>query len=270
MRILSLLSIPLFGLISCNSIGTERHLEIEPLESFENIELAYDGAVSSRGLPGIPLLENDQLDGEVVQIECQVFEIDRDSAAQVIGPEQFYLRADRVDRDAAQRLFDELGAEGAHDLALNPILSLHRGGQGHITVTNQTAYVESFEIRTQGAATIGDPVIGVAHDGLLMEIEAKPGEFGSPLEFHFQLSMAQLQRPIQETTSRMPGLHIPMTIQTPIYATQRIGLDTTLGSSEALLVGPLPAFDGDRPLLILITAEPQPLQASPWGTKVQE
>lgn len=255
MRLHPLLCLPILFLGSCGSTGPQK-LEIEPLDSLESIELAYNGAVSLEGLPPHQWTTEDALGGETLRLQCKIYEVDPVNAAQVFDPAKMHLRADRVDREGAERLFEEFGAQEAQGLAFSPTLSIHRGGSGHIAVTNEFAYIESFDLETFGHTTIGDPQIGVGRDGLLIRIQTAEGEDGSPCAFDFCLDLAHLQRPIQEVTSTLPGFHTKMTIQTPVFATQRIELATVLGDDEALIVGPVPAFQGDRTLLLMITARP--------------
>ena len=196
------------------------------------------------------------LDAESVLYHCRIYEIDKDSLSELFGSPQGWLRADRVDRARAEALFSELGARLYQNPFLSPKLTLRRGDRGYITVSNEVAFIESFELRPTGHTTLGDPKVGVARDGFGVEIESSEGDAQAPCEFNFRLSLAQLQRPIQEATSRLPGLHTPMTVQTPIFATQQVELKTELREQDALLVGPIPAFEGDRSLLVMVTVCP--------------
>jgi hypothetical protein len=87
-----------------------------------------------------------------------------------------------------------------------------------------------------------------------LEVTPAPEDSEGMCSVSVKLTVSSLQRPIPATTGKVPGTDREITIQTPVFATQGLNFDVTLGTGEGLLIGPLAPMVGTEPLMILLTA----------------
>ncbi|MFT7484612.1 MAG: hypothetical protein ACI9F9_000452 [Candidatus Paceibacteria bacterium] len=254
MRIL--LASLLVPLAACAAPSGSFHQSIESLSSLESIELTYEGAISSEGLPAA-VWDGADVDrtGPTVDFQVSLFEVDRDVLPAIWEGGESWTRADRVKRTGATELLDELVANEKAAVFSNPRILIHRGTMSNMVISNSISFVNSFSIKTMGGTTIADPEIEIKRDGILVEVSSAKGSSMEQCEIHLKLSLAKLQRPIPETVGLIPGTTNNVTVQTPIFCTQQIELSTLLGSDDALLVGPLAPFKGERAIVVLLTAD---------------
>ena len=247
----------LLTLLSCSSTpstGTQ-HIQVEFLESIESLKLDYHGALSDEGLPERkPIDVIEARVREQITVQLHFFDVTEDASKRIWGDQPTWMRADRVERVATLEMMEALQRDGDARLGLSPRLLLPIGGTSSLSISRTFRYVDSFELHSVGDATIGDPKIGTGRDGLLVNVSASPGTAPDNRNIHITLDMAQLQRPIPQVESTLPGSNVSVQIQTPVYARQKFEVGAVLSAGEFLLLGPLPALDGDQPQLVLVSA----------------
>ena len=85
--------------------------------------------------------------------------------------------------------------------------------RSHLSVINQTAYVQDFKITVKDGATIADPVVDVVWDGVMTRVLAcfEPDQtIGVSCDAQWQ----ELVRPIPTFTTSL-GIGTPISIQLP-------------------------------------------------------
>lgn len=248
-------------LASCGTTSTSQQtFELEPLQSLESLDLAYEGTLSSEGLPPSELSFVVGREGEVITVRCEIFAATREAAAELFGDVGFALRAEKVDMETAARLREALEAGPRGQRVQESRMALGRGGSSHLIVADQFAYVDSFALRTLGSTSIGDPQVSYARDGFLLELATDDGEAGTPCQLQVDMHFSELMHPISETTARLPGAAGEVTIQTPVFTTQSVALEAEFLEDSALVVGPIPAFGGNDALIVLLRLEHDPLE----------
>jgi hypothetical protein len=239
-------------------VGTSEsglHFDLEPLHSLENVDLAYEGSLSSRGLPTSTVTLAVGGEGERVAMHCEIFATSTETVAALHAEEGVQLRAVRVEIEALEALREALLSKGLGRRAMSSEVHLGRGGDGYIAVTDEVAYVGSFELRNIGTSSIGDPSVGYAQDGFLLELRSEDGEPGTPCKLEIDLHFAELMRPLAETRAKLPGSPQEVTIQMPVFTLQKLHVAIEFVEDTALLVGPIPGMDGDEPLMVLLGLE---------------
>lgn len=247
----------LIPLAACSAPRGTQHLGLEPIHSLETLDMAYNGALSAEGLPKGQYIPAAELDpGRMIDLRVKMYEVDEDALPAIMSEGKVWLRADRVERAAAEQVLRALIDDGRAAGVINPRIQFQRGSTSNLSVANSVTYLKSFSLAPFGSSAMGDPQIGTCLDGFLAEVSAPEEGPGDRCEIHLKLSMAELQRPIAQTETRIPGNGELLSIETPIFATQEIELDVVLQPQESVVIGPLPGFRGGRPLVVLVTAVP--------------
>jgi hypothetical protein len=234
-----------------------------PLTPVDSHEVHYAGQLSPEGVSFATQTPEAPQEGSRARFEvsCHVFELDRELVPSLVAADAPWLRADSVPREEAEVLFAELDGTNASTVTSMKLLQ-HEGQRGTLATTNQTAFVKSFELAASGAVFMADPEVGIGHEGLWMGVSVDDADASGACTLDLELRLAELQRPIQTATGRMPGTDQEMTIQLPLFATQSLTTRAGIQADQALLIGPVPAFDDENALLFLVTVEPQPEQVA--------
>jgi hypothetical protein len=158
-----------------------------------------------------------------------------------------------LDPTAAAALRSALAlAEGA-DLLQAPQISTLALRSAQVSALNHTSYVRDFEvIRLDDGSVIGDPVIDVVRDGLILD-----GWFVAldedRLGLCWSVTSMDLERPIPKFQTQL-GVGNPVTIQLPDVAVARFNAEVVLAPGS-LAVFPGPSLRDQRLVLLVSVAE---------------
>lgn len=250
-------------LTACSSTGLSTQ---EAPRCLESLEMTYSGAISREGLPeGTSFEPPSTTSSRMVDVRVQVFAVEERALGLIMSGGNLWLRADRLERAEVDPIMAKLLDAGCAERTINARVKFWPGGQAYISAYETIRYVDSLSPQVPGNSTVGDPPISHARDGFMMEISApedppEAEEQPRSSAIHVRLCMAELQRPIQTQEGTLPGSGGPVSLQVPVISTQEIGLDATLDTSDVILVGPLPGFSGEDPMLVFIS-----LGAGPEG-----
>ncbi len=154
---------------------------------------------------------------------------------------------------------DRAGAQGAIDRLSEEMLghqqlTLANGQRGTVLIANQIAYVERFDIKANRSASIADPIVGIAQEGLLLDIIGSVE--GETVKLDLELHQSKLRRPVSEVDVELPGALSRATIQQPVTASQTIQIEPTLRADQVLLIAMPIVGKDDRILVALVSARP--------------
>ena len=264
-------------LVACSSTP---QIVVEPIEPAASLPVEYVAHLSTTALPhfedadfGIELedITNDVLGpsgqltekpepgemDELVEIGCLMVQLPREAARQMLSQCESRLGANLIERSVAEERFEALREHPRVDMLHCPRLSLYHGQRGNLTTSNQVAYIDSFklEVSGDGEVFIADPVIGVARDGLSMDLVIGEREADEAIPVDLTLHTSELQGPMIEAEGRLPGTATPVTVQLPLFATQRLHVAADLSAEQALVIGAVPGGGPDLVRLLLVTAD---------------
>lgn len=120
------------------------------------------------------------------------------------------------------------------DLVSAPKLMINPGAKGSIMVAEQVAFIESFRVVDSGSALLADPVVGVATEGMEIELMAIPGSEGVGVTVLAHYADVQLESSEREVT--LPGSQTPVTLQQPVTLLQRVTTEGLLTENRQLLL----------------------------------
>jgi hypothetical protein len=222
---------------------------LAPAVAREDVQPSADRAAE----PAAELLSAQAADGPYVRIECAQYEVDAGSlpalAAQP-GARAFARVAPRAD---VQRVLDARIVDGSVKRSGRPAILVRDGGRAALSTTSQQSFVEAFEITRAGADLIGDPCIATTVEGSALEVRAKldaPPSIGVEIS----LKLTELLRPLHETSVRVPGASVDVTVQVPLALRQELASSALLAPDEVLVLGGLLGNDGTHDLLVVVDA----------------
>lgn len=115
-----------------------------------------------------------------------------------------------------------------------PKLAVRPGQRAHLSITNQSSYVQDFDASVQGEQVVADPIVGVIQEGLSIEILCVPApDAERQVDVAWRVSQSSLLRPIATRDVQLHARGIPATIQTPTvfleeqWTAERLPLNTT-------------------------------------------
>jgi Flp pilus assembly secretin CpaC len=124
------------------------------------------------------------------------------------------------------------------ELVTAPRITLYNTARGNVSVLNQVAYVADFDVEIAQAASIGDPIIGVVQDGVVLDVRPVVSADRRFITLELRPTVAQLQRPIREIVTTL-GSQNSVTIQLPELDIQRVRTSIPMPDGGTVLLGGL-------------------------------
>lgn len=192
--------------------------------------LSYSGGLSARQLlDDLPVRESTQSNPDVVYaVEVRFLRAGPEGARRMFGDRAIEIGASSL---PASHVTEELLAQGT--LVSAPRLSVFENQSGTVRVSNEIAYVSGFAIQGESARRVADPIVDIAHEGLLVELSVvAAGE--SKLSLSVGVAMSEIVRPIQSQRVRVYGAE--MEIQVPVTYTQQISASGEISEDRVLVL----------------------------------
>jgi type II secretory pathway component GspD/PulD (secretin) len=124
------------------------------------------------------------------------------------------------------------------ELVTAPRLLVFNTARSNITVMNQVAYVQDFDVEIAQAASIADPVIGVVQDGVILDVRPVVSADRRFIMMELRPTVAELLRPIREMATSL-GSQNSVTIQLPELDIQRVRTTVPMPDGGTVLLGGL-------------------------------
>jgi type II secretory pathway component GspD/PulD (secretin) len=123
-------------------------------------------------------------------------------------------------------------------LVTAPRLTLYNTARGNVSVLNQVAYVSDFDVEIAQGASIGDPIIGVVQDGVVLDVRPVISADRRFITLELRPTVAELVRPIREVVTTL-GTTNSVTIQLPELDIQRVRTSIPMPDGGTVLLGGL-------------------------------
>ena len=233
------------ALVSCAS---PRSSTVEPLESWEDIAVDYQAFAPGRGLEmeGAPeptdLFEIDVF----IELSATYAEVNVTEVERLLGDARRGSWAVATTRLAAERAVRD------HQVQRQKLMTAH-GQRGYVSIANQVAFVDRFEVKANRTTSIADPVIETVAEGTKLVSRGEATESGA-VDLELEFLSHELMKPIATQRLSLPGAHTPVTIQRPVTTEQSTKCRATLEKDEALLVAIPFAGESERVMLVAVTA----------------
>jgi len=202
-----------------------------------------------------PFIQGDG-DEEIVEVACTIVSLDREAAEELTGWAIDRPHAWSTTRKAAYEFTEAAQDARGAEVVSEQLLALYDGQTGYVTVLNQIAYIEGFDVEYGEHQTIADPSIGVATDGVVLTLRTELLPEMEKTALDVSLQIADLERPIHVVEAQLPGMLTPVSIQQPVCSSQTMNAAVEIGPEECLvLVAHHPKSPGSF-LFAFLTADP--------------
>jgi type II secretory pathway component GspD/PulD (secretin) len=121
----------------------------------------------------------------------------------------------------------------------SPNLTVYNTQRANITLINQLAFVQDFDVEVAQTAFIADPQIAIIQDGLDLDVKPVVSNDRRYVTLQLQPTIATLRRPIQTFTTTLGAFTTPVTMQLPEINIQRAQTTVRVPNGGTLLLGGL-------------------------------
>lgn len=121
----------------------------------------------------------------------------------------------------------------------SPNLTVYNTQRANITLINQLAFVQDFDVEVAQTAFIADPQVAIIQDGLDLDVRPVVSNDRRYVTLQLQPTIATLQRPIQTFTTSLGAFTSPVTLQLPEINIQKAQTTVRVPDGGTLLIGGL-------------------------------
>ena len=118
-------------------------------------------------------------------------------------------------------------------------LTVINGNRANVSVINQTAYVQDFNVEVAQNAFIADPEVNVIQDGVVLDVRPTISYDRKYITLDLQPTVAQLLRPIPTFTTSLSGLTQPVVLQFPQMTVRSAATTVKVPDGGSVLIGGL-------------------------------
>lgn len=179
---------------------------------------------------------------DLLMVDVQFVEMPEAAFATIFEKEQ--PRIDLTTEDLRDRVFTLADI----DVLTSPRLAVRSGMRATITMANEVPYVKEYEVVEgvePGGRTIEVPVIATIMDGLRFDGRATLVA-ESEVNVDFELELNELQRPVEEKSTPLGPIGVPVVMSVEVGSTVTMNLGGTVA---------FPARHGERRLAIFLHVE---------------
>ena len=123
------------------------------------------------------------------------------------------------------------------ELVTAPNILVSNTARSNLTVMNQVAYVQDFDVEIAQAASIADPVISVVQDGVILDVRPVVSADRRFITVELRPTVAELQRPIRTFTTSLGVSGNSVTIQLPELEISRVRTSIPMPDGGTVLLG---------------------------------
>jgi Flp pilus assembly secretin CpaC len=118
-----------------------------------------------------------------------------------------------------------------------PTVSVYNTQRAFVTVVNQVSFVQDYEVDVATNAFIADPVIGIAQEGIVLDVRPTISYDRKYITLDVQTTVAELERPFPSITTLLGPNGSPVTFSTPALAVQDAQTTVVVPDGGAVILG---------------------------------
>ena len=122
------------------------------------------------------------------------------------------------------------------ELVTAPRILVHNTARANLSVLNQVAYVQDFDVEIAQAASIADPIVGVIQDGVILDVRPVVSADRRFITLELRPTIANLTRPIEERVTTL-GSQNSVTIMLPEVEIQRVRTSIPIPDGGTIMLG---------------------------------
>lgn len=118
-----------------------------------------------------------------------------------------------------------------------PTVSVYNTQRAFVTVVNQVSFVQDFEVDVATNAFIADPVIGIAQEGIVLDVRPTISYDRKYITLDVQTTVAELERPFPTITTLLGPNGSPVTFAVPTLRVQDAQTTVVVPDGGAVIIG---------------------------------
>ena len=122
------------------------------------------------------------------------------------------------------------------ELVTAPRILVHNTARANLSILNQVAYLQDFNVEIAQAASIADPIVAVIQDGVILDVRPVVSADRRFITLELRPTVAVLKRPIEERVTTL-GSQNSVTIMLPEVEIQRVRTSVPLPDRGTVLLG---------------------------------
>ena len=122
------------------------------------------------------------------------------------------------------------------EIVTAPRLLVFNTARANLTVLNQLAYVQDFDVEIAQGASIADPIVNVVEDGVILDVRPVVSADRRFITLEMRPTVAVLRRPIAEVTTTL-GAASSVTIQLPELEISRVRTSVPMPDGSTVMLG---------------------------------
>jgi Flp pilus assembly secretin CpaC/tetratricopeptide (TPR) repeat protein len=200
----------------------------------ENINPASPGTIGTGTEPGI--FYDDGGDGDIFGRTENLFDNtlgDRDGLDNSGG---FALQYAYLDDAEVEMIFRAVTKNDRSQEITAPRLLVYNNTRANMSVLRQTTYIKDFDVEIAQAAAVANPVIGVVHDGVALDVRPVVSADRKFITMELRPTVLDLVLPIPTFTTTL-GVGQPIKIQLPETTLKQVRTTVTLPDGGTVLLG---------------------------------
>jgi len=122
------------------------------------------------------------------------------------------------------------------ELVTAPRILVHNTARANISVLNQVAYVQDFDVEIAQGSSIADPIVAVIQDGVILDVRPVVSADRRFIKLELRPTVAKLRRPMEERVTTL-GSQNSVTIMLPEVEIQRVRTSIPIPDGGTVLLG---------------------------------
>jgi type II secretory pathway component GspD/PulD (secretin) len=122
------------------------------------------------------------------------------------------------------------------ELIIEPSLMVHNTARANLVVANQVSYISDFDVEIASSASIADPIVSVANDGVFLDVRPVVTADRRFVWIDVRPTVAKLKRPIATLQTSL-GTGSPVNLMLPELELQKVRTRALVPDGGTLLLG---------------------------------
>lgn len=124
------------------------------------------------------------------------------------------------------------------ELINDQLVSVHNNQRAYVTVINQRAYVQDFDVEVASFQSVADPVINVLHEGIVLDVRPVIQQSRKYVTLEIQPTVANVIS-LTNFSTTLAGQTAAVTFQLPEMQIQSIHTTVNIADGSSILIGGL-------------------------------
>ena len=210
------------------------------LEDMASLGLDTGGSGTSgtnaAGAPSSGFFFDDGLDGAFSATTQNLFESSLGNSLSTIGGLSFQLTF--LDDAEVSSILRAVEKSEQSQVVQNQMLSVHDSQRAYVTVINQRAYIQDFDVEVAQFQAVADPTVNVLSEGIVLDVRPTILDNRKWLRLEIQPTVARIVS-LRSFSTTLGGNTAPVEFQLPELEVQSVNTSAFLPDGGSLLLGGL-------------------------------